>query len=88
MKYHHILYSAINSPFGIEVHCPDPTVFRSQLYAEIRQAKEDNNHDFDNISIHISPVTPQSALWLRKNIEQNPHHLPQSESQNGNDTTS
>lgn len=59
-----ILYSAVNSEVGIEVLCENPVNLRSKLYAAMRQAREEGNQDFSEITLHLSPVSPQSALWV------------------------
>lgn len=65
MKHHDILYAAVNSEFGVEITCTDPVLLRCQLYTAIRKAKAEMNFDFNELSLHISPVNPQSNLWIR-----------------------
>lgn len=67
MTLQEILYDAVNSPFGIEVQTDNPINLRSQLYAEMRRAKENGCTDFENLSLHLNPTFPTTMLWVVKN---------------------
>lgn len=61
-----LLFSALSSDYGIKVTTSDPDALRQKLY-KIR--REDST--FQCLSFIISPVLPQSELWIIKREEQN-----------------
>lgn len=58
------LYSALNAPQGVEVRTSNPSGLRQKLYAAMREEEQQGNTDFKDLSLHLSPVDPQSYLWI------------------------
>ncbi|RMD51691.1 hypothetical protein D6827_01650, partial [Candidatus Parcubacteria bacterium] len=56
-----ILYSALHEEYGIKVATEDAERLRQQLYAARRKA---GDPDLENLSISISPLSPQTELWV------------------------
>jgi len=66
-----ILYEALHSTAGVLVETNNPPALRAKLYAARRA-----NADFAPLSIHLSPLDPNGALFVVKGTSD----APQSES--------
>ena len=67
LPYIEWLYEALNTPYGIELATSDPVKLRAALYSTMREAKAQGIEDFVNLSLTISPVCPNSYLWIKHN---------------------
>lgn len=71
VKHLDILLLALNSPKGVKVNTNNPTRLRAELYSSLREIKSQGDDTFSSISLHLSPFTPDSCLWLSKKESKN-----------------
>ena len=58
-----LLYDALASEFGIAVSTDDPATLRVRLYP-LRKSEP----EFADLSFFISPVNPETELWIVKRV--------------------
>lgn len=59
-----LMFSALNSPLGVEVESNKPEQLRQKLYA-IRKKQP----AFEELAFLISPTKPETHLWIVKKPE-------------------
>lgn len=86
MKHLDLLFSAIKSPYGVEVETSNPTRLRAELYADVREAKTKGDDTFSKLSFHLCPFDPQTKLWLAHKADTQADIQTPTETPNGDQT--